>query len=453
LAYGATGVSATTYSDNTLASNTTYYYRVKASNGDCNSYSNVATFTTGLFYCTPSYSVPCDGAFDVSIDLFSFTGETTDISNVNSNCSPEGFGDFTAMSADVVAGSTYNFTAAALSGAGSFFNQSVQIWIDLDQNGSFEDVGETMLATLGSMTPTHNGVITIPPTALNGTTRMRVRGFELSNGCAGLTSCNNCPFGETEDYTLNISGGVDLNVSVRIKAFLQGGFNGTDMDDDLRTLAHIPSAEPYSSIFGHVGDGGGETVSSAVLASSGSNAIVDWVYVELRDNANSASVVHTRSALIQRDGDIVDTDGTSALSFSATAGNYYVALRHRNHLGIMSASPIVLGNVPTTVDFSLPTTPTFGSEAQSLESGVNLMWLGDVNTDGTLKYIGADNDRDIILVDIGGSIPTATVAGYMNADLNMDGSVKYIGADNDRDLILINIGGSVPTDIRTEQLP
>ena len=34
-----------------------------------------------------------------------------------------------------------------------------------------------------------------------------------------------------------------------------------------------------------------------------------------------------------------------------------------------------------------------------------------------------------------------------------DGNVIYTGQDNDRDIILTNIGGVVPTNIRTEQLP
>ena len=38
-------------------------------------------------------------------------------------------------------------------------------------------------------------------------------------------------------------------------------------------------------------------------------------------------------------------------------------------------------------------------------------------------------------------------------DVNMDGIVRYVGNGNDRDPVLQNIGGSVPTDIRTEQLP
>ena len=38
-------------------------------------------------------------------------------------------------------------------------------------------------------------------------------------------------------------------------------------------------------------------------------------------------------------------------------------------------------------------------------------------------------------------------------DLDLDGLVKYTGASNDRDLILQNIGGQVPTALRQEQLP
>ncbi|MBK6410884.1 MAG: hypothetical protein IPF78_14550 [Flavobacteriales bacterium] len=50
-------------------------------------------------------------------------------------------------------------------------------------------------------------------------------------------------------------------------------------------------------------------------------------------------------------------------------------------------------------------------------------------------------------------MPTATSTGYHREDANMDGTVKYTGADNDRDLLLLNIGGLSPTTVITEQLP
>ena len=45
------------------------------------------------------------------------------------------------------------------------------------------------------------------------------------------------------------------------------------------------------------------------------------------------------------------------------------------------------------------------------------------------------------------------VTGYRLEDCNLDGSVKYTGTNNDRDPILVNIGGAVPTNTKTEQLP
>ena len=63
------------------------------------------------------------------------------------------------------------------------------------------------------------------------------------------------------------------------------------------------------------------------------------------------------------------------------------------------------------------------------------------------------NDRDPILVAVGGTVPTATVSGYLPTDVNMDGRVKYTGSVNDRDPILVNVGGTVPTNTRVEQLP
>ena len=81
------------------------------------------------------------------------------------------------------------------------------------------------------------------------------------------------------------------------------------------------------------------------------------------------------------------------------------------------------------------------------------LWSGDTTFDGKLKYTGILNDRDPILVRIGGIVPTNTVVGYFGEDSNLDGTVKYTGTNNDRDPILVNIGGVVPTNTRLAQLP
>ncbi|MBK6344127.1 MAG: hypothetical protein IPF41_16535 [Flavobacteriales bacterium] len=190
-----------------------------------------------------------------------------------------------------------------------------------------------------------------------------------------------------------------------------------------------------------------------MLAVTGNNAIVDWVILELRNSANPSTVVTSRAALLQRDGDVVEMNGTGAVVMNAPPGSYYVAVRHRNHLGIMTATAQSLSAVPLAINFTSAATATWGSDARKDIGGNLVMWSGNTDFSAGLAYTGDPNDRDPILVRIGGTVPNNTVSGYFNEDVNMDGVVRYIGDPNDRDPILVNIGGSVPTNTRVQQLP
>ncbi|MEO8588085.1 MAG: trypsin-like peptidase domain-containing protein [Flavobacteriales bacterium] len=244
-------------------------------------------------------------------------------------------------------------------------------------------------------------------------------------------------------------------IRMAAQVMLEGPYGvGPQMSDALRSASLLPNSEPYTGLgYTHAGGGGGETVQAGVLNVTGSNAIVDWVVLELRGAAPTYTVVATHAALLQRDGDIVGMDGVSSVSFAVAAGNYYIAVRHRNHLGIMTAATRALTGTAATVDFRSAATLTYGTFARKDLSGVQVMWAGNVNGDVSLLYVGSGNDRDPILTRIGGSVPTATTTGYWREDVNMDGFVIYVGNGNDRDPILTNIGGSVPTANRAQQLP
>jgi hypothetical protein len=248
---------------------------------------------------------------------------------------------------------------------------------------------------------------------------------------------------------------VSSGLAVPLKLMLEGPYaTATNrMSDDLRTAGLIPSTEPYTALgFTEVG-GGGATLQPSALTVTGDNAIVDWVMVELRDAAAPATVIATRSALLQRDGDVVGLNGIAPVVFTGAAGNYHVSVRHRNHLGVMTGSPVALGTSPAPINFTLPGTATFGTDARKNVNGVMVLWTGNTVPNTQLSYTGSGNDRDPILLAIGGSVPTGTLAGYRIEDTNLDGVVKYTGSANDRDAILLNIGGSVPTATRTQQLP
>ncbi len=249
---------------------------------------------------------------------------------------------------------------------------------------------------------------------------------------------------------------VSNGLPMQVKLMLEGPYDAGlgRMRDDLRVAGLIPTTEPFTALgFTQVGGGGGETVLPAVFGVTGDDAIVDWVLLELRSAVTPSVIVATRSALVQRDGDVVGTNGTSPVLFNSPAGSYYVAVRHRNHLGCMTAAPLALTGAATSVDLTLAGTATYGTGARKDLGGIQGLWTGNVTLDTELLYTGAGNDRDPILQAIGGVVPTNSIAGYRMEDTNLDGVVKYTGTGNDRDVILFNIGGTVPTNNRVQQLP
>ncbi|MBL7963542.1 MAG: hypothetical protein JNM31_06825 [Flavobacteriales bacterium] len=240
---------------------------------------------------------------------------------------------------------------------------------------------------------------------------------------------------------------------VGLKAFLQGAYRTAtgEMVDSLRVRGFLPLAEPYTAMGWPVV--GATTTDAAVLSVAGANAVVDWVVVELRDAVTPTNVLERRAALIQRDGDVVDVDGVSGVLFCQPPGNYHVALRHRNHLGVMTAASVALSGLVTPIDLTTGGFTLFGTQPQAQAGAVHLLWQGNVQPDNVVRYSGPGNDRDPILSRIGGSIPTLTASGYWPEDVTLDGTVKYTGSGNDRDPILLTIGGAVPTNTRNEQLP
>lgn len=180
----------------------------------------------------------------------------------------------------------------------------------------------------------------------------------------------------------------------------------------------------------------------------------------------------TQSALLQRDGDVVDMDGTSALTFSQnTAGTYYVAVRHRNHLGVMTASPVEMDQTEVIVDFTSPTLEVYhtagiydGLERANV-NGMRALWAGNDNMDGQVVFAGQYNDKDMIFNEIDQdpdnffNLQTYILSGYEFGDINLDGNSVFAGQGNDVDPIFNNIDGYLANFLRLqtfvlpEQLP
>jgi hypothetical protein len=247
-------------------------------------------------------------------------------------------------------------------------------------------------------------------------------------------------------------------LALSLKTFLQGGYSGGLISDALRSGSLIPTAEPYEGApynYAHVGFGGDETVDASVFTPTGNDAIADWVLIELRDQTTPSIILASKSALIQRDGDIVDLDGVSPLQIHGLAdGTYHIGINHRNHLGIRTATAQALSNTPLALDFTtnlalafddpgIPAPPTGNNPMKTLSTGIYGLWAGDANASKNVIYNGGSSDRVAILNAVGNTTPSAILPNiYSIFDVNMNGEVKYNGSGADRVFILNEVVGS-----------
>lgn len=153
-------------------------------------------------YCIPTNLLCDDGDVLTNVTFGTINNTTT--------CGAGGYNDFTAMSTDVKRNASYEFSAST--GAGWQY-ESVHVWIDYNHDGVFTEEEYTYIGSNPGGTVTN--MITIPENALEGATRMRVRVFpmpgpdhpqaSIAYGNEGACYDNaEYPYGEIEDYTVNI---------------------------------------------------------------------------------------------------------------------------------------------------------------------------------------------------------------------------------------------------------
>ncbi len=253
--------------------------------------------------------------------------------------------------------------------------------------------------------------------------------------------------------------GCPAGVQIAAKVYLQGalfGVSGSLMRDDLRAKNLLPITNPYTAL-GYVGMSSTGTLTNSVLAVTGNNAIVDWVFLELRSSTDQTAIVDSRAALVQRDGDIVDLDGISPVSFAtAPINSYYVVVRHRNHLGVMTANPVALTATATTVDFTSASTSLYRIAALDIHQPTvavtqgRALWAGNVLINSTARntivHQGTDNDINSIYQLITQSTANQIMQSslfklktYNLGDVNMNGETVFQGAGNDTEFIYLNV--------------
>ena len=189
-------VSGYAYTISGLSPTTPYEVQVRSNctDGDTSNYSNTTTFTSSkITYCK-----------SIGDPERTLIGNVTlkDINNTSKNLN--GYADFSHISTNLTAGETN--TIIITKDRYIFYDFYFAIYIDYNQNGSFSDQDELVWTSGSSLDiQTVRGSFTVPNTAVNGPTRMRV------SMAFGVTPdpCFIFFDGDVEDYTVVINGGGD----------------------------------------------------------------------------------------------------------------------------------------------------------------------------------------------------------------------------------------------------
>lgn len=230
-----------------------------------------------------------------------------------------------------------------------------------------------------------------------------------SNGTNILTQ------GFQQPFTVTLAG-IDLDVLV----YLEGPYSETEMSTNMNMAGEIPLTQPYNTPpWNYTG-----TESVGEIPNTD---VVDWVIVELRDAVDAASAtgatkIAEQAAFLLKDGSVVDLDGSSTLEFSVSAtNNLFVAVWHRNHLGVMSAIPVTGTGGMYSYDFSTSLSQAYGGGLgyKLIATSVYGMPGGDFDGDGDV-----DND------DKAAWTASAGTMGYQPSDFTLDNQVSNEDKDD-----------------------
>lgn len=318
---------------------------------------------------------------------------------------------------------TFTVTATLTGGSASGTSNAFTVNNPLPTTTSITPATKTLGESGFTMTINGTNFLSTSVVRFNGANRTTtfVNGTQLTTsipasdlttaGTFPITVFNPAPGGGTS----NSQNFRVLTSVVNIKVILQGAYSGGTMNTTLKNTGLLPLLQPYK------GDpwfySGTESVGTIPAN------IVDWLLIEARTGTRGITRVGTHAAFLRSDGVVVDMDGASPVAFPGISiGSYYIVVKHRNHLAIMSAGPVALNDSSTLYDFTTSTSTYYGADAKNLGGGRFGMYGGDYSQDGFIDsddFAGPDNDL--------------FKSGYRASDLNLDGFVDsddFINPDN-----------------------
>lgn len=226
-------------------------------------------------------------------------------------------------------------------------------------------------------------------------------------------------------------------VSVSAKVFLEGalrqggiGSYSEEMSTRINYFGYLPGQKP-KTLLGQTTEAGQPYNKSpwnyAALEGSemGSSqdyddAIVDWVLVSIRTTPESSTTICQKSALLKSNGEIIFTEFFDCCERDET--EFYIVIEHRNHLPIMTPTPVPLVDGTISFDFTQNQSYTrlLGSGQKEVLPNVFAMYAGNGDQD-----LAPESAKDINSNDFSAWIENnGKHSGYYFQDFDLSGDVN-----------------------------
>lgn len=350
----------------------------------------VLTLSAGTTYyvVTSAYAAGQSGAYSTAITtLQPATGVTQTLNNVNIN------GAATSCDINPTAAIWFTFTAPA-SGKIYATTDAAFVHVLSVYSGSCGNLTEVQCA----FNPSRCG----EPVLISDLTPGEPYFMQIA-------SASN-PFGYTYGQVcIGLQDAQYEPVKAKLKVFLQGPYLGNGaMSTTLKQFNLIPDVQPFNQApWNYTGN---ECLDEIP------NNMVDWVLVELRNAANNNQIVAQKAALLLNNGTVTDKgkDGVRFYNIPANS-SYYIVIRHRNHLAIMSSVPVPL---PNANPYNFATAASYvlggGSQMVLMPDGNWAMRAGDFDANGVVTV------ADFNLYKAQSSL----LNQYLDGDCNLDKTVS-----------------------------
>ncbi len=279
---------------------------------------------------------------------------------------------------------------------------------------------------------------TIVSNPVNGTVSIQANGditYQSNSGYSGIDAfdyevCDPSGLCSTTTVTVIIEPGC---IDIQLSAWLEGPYNESifEMDNELNSLRGIlpgqtpfsylaaptPAGQPYNAApWDYTGTEGAGWTDANYTGDE-----VDWLLVSFRTGIEKNTEIAQTAALLNKDGSIYFPD--RCVLTGDVSGPLYIVIEHRNHLGIMSPTPVSMVNHVLIYDFrtgdSYKDATSYGQK--QLSTGEWAMFAGDGDQSDFPSYDIQGTDKALWLNDNG------VFQQYLIPDYDLNGDVN--GAD------------------------